>query len=284
MDFKRFFLDVEGITRYFYLAVPESVKSGKAAPLALLLHGAGGNPRTVKNLTGMNPLAEREGFIAVYPQGTGPNDRDLTWNTGHCCGFAYENDIDDVAFIERLIEELILEWPIDEDRIFIAGISNGAMMAHRLGCCLSAKLAAIAVVAGTMPPNCPTPETPLPVIMFHGTADRYVPYNGGMSDPSVVKHPVEHASVRQTVDAWIRFNGCDPTPSSSETSGVVTKEVFKGDTSRQDTVLFTIEGGGHTWPGTSVGEPDPNDPMQQLSATPIIWDFFKHHPRIPQSP
>ncbi len=277
VDFKRFFLDVEGITRYHYLFVPQSALTGGPVPLVILLHGAGGNPRTAKNVSDMNRLALQQGFIVSYPQGTGPGDRELTWNTGHCCGFAYENGIDDVSFIANLMDELAVEWPVDEQRIYVAGISNGAMMTHRLACQLSGRIAAIAAVAGTMPPLCEEPAVPVPVIMFHGTADLFVPYNGGLSASSAVKKPVEHRSVRQTVDSWLRFNHCSVNPRTEKT-GVVTTEFYSGQEARQDVVLVKIDGGGHTWPGTYAGEPNPDDPMQQLSATQMIWDFFLRHP------
>jgi polyhydroxybutyrate depolymerase len=133
-NFKKFYLDVEGILRYYYLYIPPGIGDRVGVPLVILLHGAGGNPRTVRNLTGMNELAEQEGFIVAYPQGTGVKDRQLTWNAGQCCGFAYKNDIDDVAFIRELIAELSSQWDIDERRVYAAGISNGGMMTQRLAC------------------------------------------------------------------------------------------------------------------------------------------------------
>lgn len=278
LNFKQFYIDVEGILRYYYLYIPDHINEDEGAPLVILLHGAGGNPRTVRNLTGMNELAEREGFIAVYPQGTGPRDRQLTWNAGQCCGFAYENEIDDVAFIRAMIEELLLEWPVDEKKIFSAGVSNGGMMAHRLGCQLSRQIAAVAAVAGALPREICVPEEPVAVIMFHGTADRYVPYEGGQSEKNPLPHePVIHTSVRDTVAFWMKHDGCNPQP-RVETDGPIKKETFSGGRDHTEVILYTIHGGGHTWPGTRVGEPDPADPMQRIAATPLIWQFFADHP------
>lgn len=277
--FERFYVDVEGILRYYYLYVPEGVGEGSGVPLVIVLHGAGGNPRTVRNVTGMNELADEEGFMVAYPQGTGPHDRQLTWNAGQCCGFAYENGIDDVAFMGILIETLSLEWPVDDRRIYAAGVSNGGMLAHRLGCELSGQVAAVAAVAGTLPGETCRPREPVAVIMFHGTADPFVPFEGGQSKKTPLpQEPVSHTSVKETLLFWIGHNGCRG-EAQVEEAGPVKKQVYGGGRNNTEVVLYTIHGGGHTWPGTNVGEPDAADPMQQISATPLIWQFFRNHPK-----
>jgi polyhydroxybutyrate depolymerase len=275
-NFKKQYLDVEGILRYYYLYVPESAKDKGEAPLIILLHGAGGNPRTVRNLTGMNELAQEEGFIAAYPQGTGVRDRQMTWNAGQCCGFAYKNDIDDVTFIRELIEELSSQWEIDKQRIYAAGISNGGMMAQRLACELSDRIAAAAAVAASIPKDICIPEEPVSIIMFNGTADQHVPYHGGKAKKSVLNEPIVHASVKDAVSFWVTHNGCQPQPELEE-DNIIRKETYSGGKRNTQVILYTIAGGGHTWPGTRVLKPNPQDPMQQISATHLIWQFFSQH-------
>jgi polyhydroxybutyrate depolymerase len=280
VNFKKFYLDVEGILRYYYLYMPAIIGDRVGVPLVILLHGAGGNPRTVRNLTGMNELAEQEKFIVAYPQGTGVRDRQLTWNAGQCCGFAYENDIDDVAFIRQLIAELSSQWNIDEHRVYAAGISNGGMMTHRLAYELSDRIAAAAMVAASMPKNTCKPGEPLSVIMFNGTADLHVPYDGGKAKKSVLDEPIVHASVKDAVSFWVTHNGCQLQPELEEDT-TVKKETYTGGKNNTQVILYTIAGGGHTWPGTKVRKPDPQDPMQRIAATPLIWEFFQRHPKVP---
>jgi polyhydroxybutyrate depolymerase len=273
VNFKKFYLDVEGILRYYYLYVPPDLGDRVGVPLVILLHGAGGNPRTVRNLTGMNELAEQEKFIVAYPQGTGVRDRQLTWNAGQCCGFAYENDIDDVAFIRELTAELSSQQDIDEHRVYAAGISNGGMMTQRLACELSDRIAAAAVVAASIPKITCKPKEPLSVIMFNGTADLHVPYEGGKAKKSVLDEPIVHASVKDAVSFWVTHNGCHPQP-ELKGDDIVKKETYSGGKNNTQVILYTIAGGGHTWPGTKVRKPDPQDPMQRIAATPLIWEFF----------
>jgi len=272
-DFKEFYLDVEGILRYYYLYVPSTSSDRKGMPLMILLHGAGGNPRTIRNISSMNKIADEYGFIVAYPQGTGPKDKKLTWNAGQCCGFAFENNIDDISFINLLIEELILEWPIDENRVYIAGVSNGGMLTHRIACELSSKIVAAAAVAASLPKNPTTPKRPVPFIMFHGTADPYVPYNGGKSKITILEEPVFHASVDETLSFWVKHNGCYTKPEIEE-NNIVKKAIYSSREKNCKVILYTIDGGGHTWPGPNLKKLAPNDPMRYVHASQLIWDFF----------
>ena len=281
VDFKQFYLDIEGILRYYNLYVPSQVTGKEAVPLLVLLHGAGGNPRTVRNVSSMNDLADRRGFIIAYPQGTGPKEKNLTWNAGQCCGFAFENKMDDVAFIRTLIDELSWQWSVDERRIYIAGVSNGGMMTHRLACELSHKIAAAAAVAASLPKSSCIPEEPVPIILFHGTADPYVPYYGGKSQITILKEPVSHTPVHETVSFWVNHNGCLPQPEVAEEmveGHIVKKETYSRGKNNSEVILYTIAGGGHTWPGPNLKKLAPRDPMQVVPASELIWEFFsKNH-------
>ena len=120
-------------------------------PLVVVLHGGGGNAENIEEVTGFSEKADEEGFIVVYPDGSGRLDRYLlTWNAGFCCGYALENNIDDVGFIRALIEYLQEKYAINRNMIYVTGISNGGMMSYRLGAELSDIVAAIAPVAGSI--------------------------------------------------------------------------------------------------------------------------------------
>jgi len=138
-----------GRERRYLLHLPPSIRGAQPLPLVIVLHGGANTPEMAERMSGMSPKADSAGFIVAYPQGTTtPNDQLYTWNAGTCCGYALDNNVDDVGFIRALIEQLQAEYSIDPKRIFVNGISNGGMMAYRLGCELSDKLAAIAPIAG----------------------------------------------------------------------------------------------------------------------------------------
>lgn len=263
--------------RTFRVHVPPSYEAGKPMPVVLMFHGGGGSAEQLQEASAqMDVIADREGFITIYPNGTGAF---ATWNGGICCGRAVQDEIDDVAFVGALLDHLEAEVCVDKKRIFSSGMSNGGIMSHRLGCELSERIAAIAPVAGTIGVTDCTPTRPVPVMHIHGTDDGYVPWNGGVA----CDLPVEpFISVPTTIDNWLTINGCDGTSSEAFTEGNGTCTAYDG--CEAPVVLCTIEGGGHSWPG---GEPNadilncPEDGPQSetFSASEAAWQFFAENPR-----
>ena len=166
--------------RTYHLHLPENFSDFETYSLVMVLHGGAANAEYAARMSEMRELADKENFIVVYPNGTGIYEHAvLTWNAGICCVYAKEHEIDDVGFLEKLIDKLIAEYPIDKNRVFITGISNGAMMAHRLACEISEKIRAIAPVAGMLNYDEKEPTTSVSVLAIHGTADEHAPYGGG---------------------------------------------------------------------------------------------------------
>lgn len=264
----------DGLKRRYILHIPANYDGKSPVPLVIVLHGGGGNALSIMRRTGMNKLADREGFIVVYPEGTGRYKNILTWNAGNCCGYAMRMNINDVGFIEKLIDHLISKYGVDPKRVYVAGFSNGGMMAYMLACRLSHKIAGIAVVSGAMNiENC-NPSCAVSVIIFHGTADENVPYNGGTGRKALEKRvdkPVSYA-----VEFWVEHNKCERTPIVEE-FGSIRVERYVGGANGTEVVLYTIIGGGHAWPGSTYQGPYGDQPTMEISATDIIWEFFKNH-------
>ena len=167
-------IEYDGLIRTYRLYIPSSYNS-TPTPLVIVLHFGGGNAVIIEQVTEMTEKAEQEGFIVVYPNGTGrAENRFLTWNAGFCCGYAVEHSIDDVGFIGALIEHLQEELVIDASRIYVTGFCNGAALTYRIGAELSDIVAAIAPVAGSIGEvtdsvwRIPEPANPVSVIIFHG--------------------------------------------------------------------------------------------------------------------
>ena len=272
----RHILVVNGERRSYLLFLPTAQPPGRALPLVLVFHGGGVRARSMVAHTGLSRIAQREGFAVVYPEGL-----DRRWNDGRGYGASH----DDVAFVRALLDTLGREANIDSSRVYATGISNGAMFAYRLACELPGVLAAIAPVAGAVPTalaeRC-AGARPTAVAAFQGTADPLLPYAGGGRRPS---GRGEVLSAMGSAELWARVNGCagapvaEPPIDSVRDGTRVRPERWSGCREGRDVVLYTIEGGGHTWPGGPPVGRGVGRVSRELSATETIWAFFTAHPR-----
>jgi len=270
----------DGRIRTYLIHLPVDYNNAEECPLIIVLHGGGGNSRSIEKKTGMNDLSDEQGFIVVYPDGTGKlRNRFLTWNSGYCCGYAFENNIDDVGFIKALIDKLQKTFSIDSKRIYITGYSNGGMMAYRLGSELSDIIAAIAPVAGSIGGYAtedsllwlvPDPLYPVSVIAFHGMLDENVAYFGGHGNKTTGTRI--DLSVNDSISFWVEHNGCDYIPQTNVSeSGNVIVDTYSNGNNSTEIILYSIVNGEHWWPGSD------KDPYQEIYSSEIIWDFFKTH-------
>jgi polyhydroxybutyrate depolymerase len=271
---------VGGVERTYRLYVPASSRTEDARALVMVLHGGGGNAEHAARMSGMNATADREGFLVVYPNGSNRyfRERLLTWNSGNCCGYALDANVDDVAFLRAVIDDVRRRYAIDSTRIFVTGISNGGMMAYRLACELSETIAAIAPVAATMNVSACLPRSPVSVIHFHGTDDEHVRFEGGVPKRQVDSHPRTDTPVKSAVAFWVKHNGCQTEPEVRREREVII-ERYGGGKNGSEVVLVTIPGGTHSWPGGSRGWLFGDAPATSISATEMMWEFFRTHPR-----
>jgi polyhydroxybutyrate depolymerase len=243
----------------------------------LNFHGGGGDATNQWRVSGFNQLADQEGFIVVYPNGTGRlEDKVLTWNGGACCGYAMANNIDDVAFVRALVADLQANYNIDPKRIYATGLSNGGIMSYRLACEASDIFAAIGPVAGTLNYKRCEPSQPVSVIHFHGTDDTHLPYDGGYGPDSVAG--VLFASVKESIDFWLAADQCSSMP-QTKTFSDIQHDTY---TCTQGTAieLYMIVGGKHAWPGSEgPAWPGGDEPTHTISATELMWEFFASHPK-----
>jgi len=283
-------LRFDGIERSYYLHLPAAAgKPAARPPLVLVLHGGGkGDGRAPASYLGFTALAYRHGFIVVYPNGI-----DARWNDGR--GFTHRGEsdtrIDDVGFISELIDHLVRTYDADARRVYVTGMSDGGMMTLRLGCELSPKLAAIAHVVGNMSvnilPGC-RPATPLPVLLMNGTDDPLVPWDGGQVG-FFRRTMGEVVSTEQTVAFWVQHNRCGSTPAvhalhdrDSTDHSTVTGTSYACPSQASEVLLYTINGGGHTLPGSNV----PDRPRllgrknNDIDGAEVIWEFFREHEKL----
>jgi len=287
---QREIFDYNGQARSYILHLPPSYNGENQMALVVVLHGGAGNAGNIEEVTGFSEKADEEGFIVVYPDGSGRfNHYLLTWNSGFCCGYSLENNIDDVGFIRALIGYLQENYAINRNMIYVTGISNGGMMSYRLGAELSDIVAAIAPVAGSIGGQAtendtiwciPEPEYPLSVIVFHGTNDSRVPYDGGTPTANDTRGAFSYLSVNESVSFFVDHNQCDAFPQRniSESDNII-MDLYAGGLNYTQVVLYTIVNGTHSWPGGKTGRRNGDVPTMEISATDLIWEFFKNHPK-----
>lgn len=272
-----------GQERSYVLRIPPSYTGQRPVPLVLLLHGRGSRGAEVERDTGMGDKADAEGFILASPDALGDPP---TWNAGLPGGML--GRADDVGFLRDLIDDLGKKLSLDPERLYVAGHSSGALMTYRLAGELSPRIAAIGVVAGSVGVRgprgraltIPEPEHPVSVIVFHGTADKLVPYDGGTSG----QQGVSFLSVAESVDFWVKHDGCGPGPECEVSKGgTIIKETYAQGRGGSEVVLYTTVGGSHMWPGMK-GSALLSSAKEEVSATDLMWDFFTRHPRATETP
>lgn len=273
----------DGRPRSYWLHVPPGY-NGSPVPLIVVLHAGGSYPARMAAKTGLTDAADRENFIVVYPRGIyGWAPWRRMWNGGYCCGVAYERNVDDVGFVATMIERLRNHLAVNGSRIYVAGHSNGAILAYRVAAELSDVVAAVGPVAGSIGGTAsqesplwviPEPEHPVSVIHFHGRLDENVPYDGGHGNNTWGTGT--DLPVNESISFWIRHNNCSREPETwVSKSGNITRDTYTGGDSGSQVTLYTIRKGGHGWPGASIGD----RPSTEISATRLMWAFFQAHPR-----
>jgi polyhydroxybutyrate depolymerase len=213
----------------------------------------------------MSNKADSAGFIAAYPEGLG---NPQTWRFGSLAeGKA------DLEFIRELVTSLEAQVSIDQRRIYVTWISNGAEMSYRLACDAADLFAAFAPVSGAYQKygDC-NPSRPVPAVAFHGTDDKLLPYNG---------IPPLFLPVRDWAAEWAARNGCSAGPAATFQKGDVTGETWSDCWQGADVVLYTIQGKGHSWPGSNMPAAITT---RDIDATDAMWHFFAAHPMPQPSP
>ena len=257
----------DGVERTYTIRVPRIADSTRALPLVVALHGRGGNGERMVRWSGFDAKAEVEGFLLVAPDGTGDP---RGWYTGFVPGGA----IDDVGFIGALIDTVAHRYPVDRDRVYVTGHSNGGVLAHRVAADLSTRIAAGAAVAGAIgvrsgdgrTTSIEAPRAPVPMLIIHGDADDIVPYDAIALSPRGSR-PIP---APEAARFWARANECAVLEPQRDTiaGGRALRDRWESRC-RAPVVFLTVRGGDHGWPrGESA-----------LDATDVIWEFFTHHRR-----
>ena len=269
-------LDHGGASRSYVVRLPE--KSRALLPLVLVLHGGGGNAANAEQMTGFTAKGRKENFIVVYPEGSGRmRDKLLTWNARHCCAYAMKNDVDDVGFIDALLDELIANYPVDPKRVYVTGMSNGGMMTHRLGIELSQRFAAIAPVVATIFGDERPASMPVSALMINGALDEHVPpaggAPGGRGERSWDGTPAKPALAQ--FQYWSDVNRCGRAAENDSRKWTH----WRTACGKEGVELYLIKDNGHAWPGGKPGSSRGDPPSEAMNATDVIWRFFSAHSR-----
>ena len=279
------FVTSDGRTRRYRTYVPTNLPTGQL-PLLIALHGGLGTSDQFEANSGFDNLAEANKFVVTYPDGIS-NQSDgtgfQTWNGGYCCGPAQTQNVDDVAFISSLIDTLVAQLPIDPKRVFIAGHSNGGILAYRLACELSEKIAAIGLQAGSNVVQGCAPSRAVSVLHIHGSADTNMPIGGGRGTGLST---TVFVSAQAAIDAMVAANGCSTSYESSKsvTDSNVTAKTWTRSGTSIHVRFVTVATATHAWMGHAAQSESSStyvgNPYLNFDSSRAIWSFFASHARM----
>ena len=276
-----------GFQRSYRVHIPSGYDGIPPLPLVVVIHGAFDTAKGIEKFSGFSRVADREKFLVLYPEGIGLFGCLQHWNAGHCCGKAANDQIDDVGYLARAIDDVCRRLSVDRNRIYMAGFSNGGMMTYRFAAEHTNMLAAAAPIAASIggrpnhrtPKWCiPKPQKPLPILIIHGLEDDDVPFEGGISMHR--KGERTYYPVNDAVRFWNEVNGCKEAPSvSNSCKGAIQITKWDDGSNASPTVLCKIIGWGHVWPGPYFTAQLPaTDPLLCFDVAEMIWQFFKRFP------
>lgn len=244
---------VDGVARTYRAIVPAQ-PTGKL-PLLIVLHGRGQTDPAVLRMTGFVELAQQQQAVLVLPDG-----EQRSWNAGHgCCGFAGAHQAPDVPFVAATVADAVHRWPVDPERVYLVGYSNGGKLAYSAVCAHPRLFAAVATYGAVPLSPCPAGTPAVSVMLAAGTADQVLPLHGKPGG-----HP-PLPSVAQVV-SWLRTqDGCPALAQTSQSGGAIVQR-WAGCAGGTDVESVVYPGRGHAWP--SGGSP--------ATAT-LMWTFLSRH-------
>ena len=280
-------LEIDGTRRTYVIHVPADYTSTRRWPVVVMFHGGGGDAGAAIRSTGWDRKADEERFLAVFPQGTASRQNRRRsrgearfWNDGsnRRSIAAARDNVDDIEFVARLLADLENRYSIDSARVYATGFSNGAGMAFRVARELSTDIAAVAPVAGADWRPEVHPVKPVPLLYMTGDADPLNPIAGGavrVGRRTMGTKP----PVKEMVNNWLDIHDCERNPGTVYDRDGDRGLAYRNENGNDVVVLYTLNGHGHHWPGSSSRLPDrlvgPN--TSSLDATGEIWRFFTSH-------
>ncbi|MFH0735856.1 MAG: PHB depolymerase family esterase [bacterium] len=265
----------EGYKRFYLINLPPNYYELNNLPLVIALHGGGGKSSQCEKDYKLTETADKNGYVIVYPDGVQSDGllKVRTWNAGTCCDYAAEQNINDVGFISLIIDEMIKNYKVDSKRVYVTGMSNGAMMAYKLACEIPWKIAAIAAVSGTMlTGNACSPTLPVPILHIHSICDKKVPVTGGIGIRGYYFPPVD-----SVLKVWTILDLCNYNKPNIQEFENYTKYQWQNNNKEIFVEYYLTKDGGHAWPGGKKGNIFADKPSKAIKANKIIFEFFKNH-------
>ena len=267
-------IEHEGLERSFLIYVPTNIKEN--APLVVAIHGYTSSAKTLMGYSGINQIADKEGFLVAYPQGTKDSRDNNFFNVGY--EFHSDSKVNDVNFIREIVHNLTKDYKLNSKRVFATGMSNGGDMSYLLACTSSDLFTAVAPVAGVMMKdtleNC-NPVKKIPIFEIHGTKDSISKFEGDMNNEDKWG---AYYDLPSTIEFWVNKHALNEKETiqlknkNTEDGTTITFERYWSDESQQEVWFYIVNDGNHTWPGmTGLFSRTAN---QDINSAEEIWKFF----------